>query len=289
MHILKLKTLSMIFIATAMAFVLSSCNEEETNPVDSDMGRLQLEMTDAPMNLDLVSEANVTISHIEARRVQDEDTTNPFIEIYNETETYNLLELRNGVTEKLADIEVPAGSYDLIRMYVDNASLTLTNGMTYDVKVPSGEQTGIKVFIDPALQVEGGLTSELLLDFDVSQSFVLKGNPDSPAGIKGFNFKPVIRAVNKTTAGRIEGIVKDTSSNAVENAAVWIENDTVVTTTYSDTTGGYALLGVEEGTYDLYAAKEEYDTTMIGNVSVTAGNVTKEDIELVPADTTGMN
>ena len=43
------------------------------------------------------------------------------------------------------------------------------------MKVPSGEQTGIKVFIDPGIHVEGGISAELLLDFDLSKSFVMRG------------------------------------------------------------------------------------------------------------------
>jgi hypothetical protein len=273
-------------------FAVASCEENMNDDLapGADTGKLTVRMTDAPLNIDLVEEANVTISKIEARQVVEEeaeaDTGNPFITLYNQTETYNLLELRNGVTETLVDMEIPTGDYDLIRLYVDEASLTLTNGQTYDVKVPSGNTTGIKVFIDPEIQVEGGLTSELLLDFDVSQSFVMKGNLNTPAGVKGFNFKPVIRAVNETTAGRINGMVTDTADTAINEAAVWVEKDSVITTTYSDTTGSYAILGIKEGTYDVYAAKQGYDTLKVSGVEVTAGNQTTQNLELMPTDTT---
>ncbi|HKL37993.1 MAG TPA: DUF4382 domain-containing protein, partial [Bacteroidales bacterium] len=283
----KKSRLSLLLAALVAIFTVASCESNMNDDLapGGDTGKLTVRMTDAPLNIDLVEEANVTITRIEARQVVEEseaDTSNPFITLYNETETYNLLELRNGVTETLVDMEIPTGDYDLIRLYVDEASLTLTNGETYDVKVPSGQTTGIKVFIDPELQVEGGLTSELLLDFDVSKSFVMKGNLNTPAGVKGFNFKPVIRAVNETTAGRIDGMVTDTSEAALNEAAVWIEKDTVITTTYSDTTGSYAILGVKEGTYDLYAAKEGYDTLKVSGVEVTAGNKTTQNFELMP-------
>ncbi|MBS3806691.1 MAG: DUF4382 domain-containing protein [Bacteroidales bacterium] len=281
--------LSLVMAALVMVFAIAACNEENTLDLSSDKGRLNIELTDAPINIDMVQEANVTITRIEARRVLDSaevDSIHPFIELYNETETYNLLELRNGVTETLVDMEVPADEYDLIRLYVDEASLTLNNGDSYSVKVPSGEQTGIKVFIEPALQVQGGLTSELLLDFDISQSFIMQGNMNTPAGVKGFIFKPVIRAVNQTTAGQIQGLVSDTSQTPVDEAAVWIRKDTVISTTYSDTTGEYAILGIPEGSYDLYAAKEGYDTLQVNNVEVIPGNITTRNLELTPTDTT---
>jgi len=277
-------------MALTMLLAVTSCEEKQTSdtlPGEGE-GNLKIELTDAPIDLDLIAEANVTISKIEVRRLADEqlsDSTHPFITVYDTTKSFNLLELRNGVTESLAVMEVPTGNYDLIRMYVDSASLTLKNGSSYDVKVPSGKQTGIKIFIDPAIQVRGGLTSNVLLDFDLSKSFILKGNINSPAGVKGFNFKPVIRAVNQSNAGQIIGMVIDTSDIPLANAAVWIKKDTVITTTYSDSTGGYALLGILEGTYDLLAYKEGFDTLKVKNVEVTAGNRTTQNLELIPADT----
>ena len=76
--------------------------------------------------------------------------------------------------------------------------------------------------------VDGGLTSELLLDFDLSKSFVMRGNLDKPSGIIGFIFKPVIKAVNNTTAGRLEGLVTDTAKIKIKEiktgkfARTWI-------------------------------------------------------------------
>lgn len=281
----------MLIAFTTMLFAVTSCEEEQTTGMlpEAGEGTLNVQLTDAPISLDLIEEANVTITKIEIRKDvegQLSDTSNPFITLYDSTETYDLLELRNGVTETLVNMDVPTGEYDLIRMYVDSAGLTLTNGDSYDVKVPSGQQTGIKIFIEPSIQVEDRLTSNLLLDFDLSKSFILKGNMNTPAGVKGFNFKPVIRAVNQTTAGQISGMVTDTSEASIAEAAVWIKQDTVVTTTYSDSTGGYAILGVEEGSYDLFAAKEGYDTTMVEGVEVKAGKETIQDLELMPVDTT---
>jgi hypothetical protein len=39
---------------------------------------------------------------------------------------------------------------------------------------------------------EGELV-EIVVDFDVAESFVVQGNPDTPAGINGFTFKPVLK------------------------------------------------------------------------------------------------
>jgi len=44
-----------------------------------------------------------------------------------------------------------------------------------DLKVPVGNKSGIKIFINPGLVVNGGLSADLLLDFGCKQSFVAQG------------------------------------------------------------------------------------------------------------------
>ena len=79
----------------------------------------------------------------------------------------------------------------------------------------------------------------------------------------GFIFKPCIRAANLTTAGRVEGMVTDTSEVKIKEAKVWIAQDTVMATTFADTLGFYAIIGVPAGTYSIFATKEGYDTVSI--------------------------
>ena len=259
--------------------LFSSCEEIATD----DYGTLKISITDDPFPIDMIEEAIVTIIKVEAR-IKTDSSGSDFITLMEDTIDFNLLELRNGVTADLLEMELEVGTYDLLRLYVDKASLSVKDGETYDLKVPSGAQTGIKVFISPGIEVVGGLTSELLLDFNLDKSFVLKGNANTPSGIKGFNFKPVIRAVNNTTAGSIEGIVSDTSALVLENAAVWLMQDTTFSTAYTDSTGFYAMPGIPEGLYSLYSTLENHDTVMISDVQIIAGNRKIIDITLPPAE-----
>ncbi len=265
-------------IIAGILFFTIGCQKNELN---ESKGRLVINLTDGPFSIDLIEEANITITKAEIRAV-DDTIGNPFITISEDTMEFNLLELRNGVMAELLEIELPVRQYDLIRIYVDEASLKLKSGEVFDVKVPSGSQTGIKVFIKPAIVIKGGLSSELLLDFSLDKSFVLKGNMYTPAGIKGFNFKPVIRAVNNSTAGRIEGIVTDTSNVKVVNAAVWLEKDSVIATSFTDTLGYYSIIGITAGTYDLFAAKENFDTLIIEDIKIFSGNVVNKNLTLIP-------
>lgn len=277
-----------LFIFLAVAIIgLFACNDDENNLKGdgSGTGTLKIKLTDAPFPTDLVAEANVTINKIEIRKSGETDE-NPFTVLSTQEMKFNLLELTNGLTETLVNLNIEAGSYDLIRMYVSESSIKLKNGDVHSLKVPSGEQTGIKIFIDPSIKVVGGLTSELLLDFVVSKSFVLKGNMDSPAGIKGFNFKPVIKAANLSTAGTLEGNI--VSGDTVVNGAQVsiIAADTVYTSTFTDLDGNYTILGVEAGTYKVMYEKEGYEAFTLENVEIVEANSTEKNVTLTAVETT---
>lgn len=273
-----MKTRSLIFAVLAgFIFAFSSCERNDQDQT----GTLLMKITDAPFPINLIEEANVTITKVEVRNESD-TAGNPFMVLLEDTLDFNLLELRNGVAAELLETEIPVGEYSLIRLYVDNASISVKDHETYAVKVPSGAQTGIKIFIEPSLKVAGGLTSEVLLDFNVEKSFVLKGDMNTPAGIKGFNFKPVIRAVNNTISGMVEGIVMDPDSVVIAEASVWIAQDTTITSAFSSDEGFFALPGIPAGSYSLSAVKEGYDTVTVNDIIVIEGNITEHDLILEP-------
>jgi hypothetical protein len=269
----------------ALGFVLFTGCQDMDNGNNDQETRLLIKLTDAPFPIDTIDAALVNITKVEIRKVDEgEEDDYPFVELEIEQENFNLLDLQNGITADLVDTEIEAGNYDLIRIYVDEVGLRIKEGETYDLKVPSGQQTGIKLFVEPALRVESKLTSYVLLDFNVEKSFVLKGNIYSPAGIKGFNFKPVIRAVNLTTAGTIEGMVMN-SDTALENAHVLLEQvvdeDTLeITTRFTDDTGYYAMPGIPAGFYNLSATLTGFDTVAFEGVEVIEGNLTVVDFTL---------
>ncbi len=267
-------------LVLAVIFGMSLLYFTGCQKVDSDQtGRIIVKITDAPFPIDWIDEAGVTITRVEVRN-EDESDDKPFLTLFEGSMEFNLLDLRNGVTADLIDMEIPVGNYNLIRIYVENASISVKDFDTYRVKVPSGSQTGIKVFIKPSLKVAGGLTAEVLLDFNVDRSFVLNGNLKTPAGIKGFNFKPVIRAINNTSAGVVQGVVMDIGSVLLSDAEVWIEQDTVVTTAYTTEEGFYAMPGIPAGLYSLSAVKAGFDTLSYDEIEVVEGNLTVQNFML---------
>ena len=266
-----MKRLFFTIFTAALVLIFTGCSKT----TDTGNGRLVVKITDAPFPVDMVESAEVTITKIEIRKAGDGISDgNPFNVIWEGSETFNLLDLRNGVVEDLLNIDIPAGEYNLIRLYVDEASLKVKDGDNFRLKIPSGQQTGIKIFIRPGIVVDGGLTTELLLDFDLSRSFVMRGNMESPAGIKGFLFKPVIRAVNNSTAGRLEGKVTDKNNAKIKAASIIVKQDTIVASAIADTLGYYAIVGLPAGTYSVLAAKENFDTVKVDGVQIVQGNRT---------------
>jgi len=266
---------SLLSILAVLVMLFTGCNKTP----DGGNGRLIIKVTDAPFPVNFIESATVTITKVEIRKAGDGiSDSNPFSVIWEGSSEFNLLELRNGLVAKLLDLEIPFGEYDLIRLYVDEAGLKIKDGESYSVKVPSGQQTGIKLFIDPGLIVEGGLTEELLLDFDLSNSFVIQGNTDSPAGIKGFIFKPVLRAVNNSTTGSIMGLVTDKDNAVIAGASIklkqgGVEVENVNAITEAD--GTYEIMGLVPGTYSIEASKDLYNSVTIDDKKVVAGNKTE--------------
>lgn len=282
-----------------------SCSDSDASLQST--GRLNVFMVDAPFPTDLVSEANVTVFRVEARLSEpdmevsgeaaempgeDNSASGGFITLMEDDIPLNLLDLVGGVTEQLVSAEIPAGCYDLIRVYVKGVNVVMQDGTQYDLKVPSGAQTGIKIFMDPCIAVVGGLSADLILDFDVSQSFVPKGDWKSPEGINGFNFTPVIRGSNQSTSGTLSGLVTtpgaEETTEVVAGAMVtlYAPDDTEVASTSTDAEGQYEMAGVNAGTYRMEVTLEGFQPQSVEGIEIAAGNKTIQDVELVAEEAT---
>ena len=290
-----MKTNLIFTLLACTLFLATSCSDDSPNMDGT--GRLRVQMVDAPFPFDQVAEANVTVFKIDARlkegtQVSDDDQSleedseemsSPFIVLMEEEIPLNLLTLVNGTTANMADLDVPAGTYDLVRVYVKGINVVLKDGTEYDLKVPSGAQTGIKVFIRPGLTVVGGLSADLLLDFDVSRSFVAKGNAKVAGGITGFNFKPVIKATNMSTAGTLTGNVSTVVEEVplgLEGTLVEVFNETDTLTTFTDIDGNYMIMGIPAGNYRTTSGLEGYINSDTLSIEINAANRTVQDFTL---------
>ena len=251
------------------------------------IGTIGLVATDAPLDHSQVTEAVIGVDEI---RVHPQaDAQGGFITIYEGAPIeMNLLELHNGLTQELATADVPAAAYRQLRLHVESASLRLVNGNVYDTEtgtlhLTSQDTSGFKVFIDPPVVVIAGFSTEVLLDVDLSKTF-LPVPSDDPLNATSFNLLPVIRVANLSTSGEIRGVVSTDDglggTTPVEAATVYVlppgETDTAnsIASTATDVDGEYAVLGIPGGTYDVLATKgalqgrEDGVTVLVGSVTV---------------------
>ena len=271
-----MKKKAILLLTAALILIAGACNEIRNG---NDTGRVILKVTDAPFDISNIESALVTITKVELKKEGDGISDGyQYITLSEDTVTLDLIDLRNGVTETLLDMEIPAGRYDMVRLYIYEAGLKLKDSeLIHRLKVPGGSQSGIKVFLRPVLEVAEGSLEEILLDIDLSRSFILRGNP---AHNNGFIFKPVVRAANMAKAGCIRGVVTDTEGTEISGASVWIEQDTVTATTFTDTRGFYAIIGVPTGIWSVSATREGYDTVRYDGINVIAGNKTVQNFVL---------
>lgn len=187
-------------------FLVAAC-ESSTDVEDPQRAYVQILLTDAPA--DYIEEAWVSISRVFLiPGEEDPEEGPPFVDLFNDADNpleYDLLTLRDGVIADLTgEQEVPAGQFNQLRMIVANATVTLKEGFEFNdgtttrsLMIPSGAQSGIKVMLDEPISSEAGTINVVLVDFDVDQNFVIQGNPDSPAGIQGILFTPMLRELSR--------------------------------------------------------------------------------------------
>ena len=309
---------NLIWFLFATLLISACANNQDSvvpgNP-EAKTGQIHLVITDDPLLLQNVSQVNVTIDKIELQvmdssKMNEQENTeinkettdesgednsmemekhsgmgndaggNNFISVLSTPQDINLMDLRNGVTLDLADASIPAGIYKMVRLYISKASIVMNSGASFDLKIPSAAESGLKIFIPSGIVVDANNTAELLLDFNLDRSLVALGPHDNP---RGFHLRPVIRAVDNSYCGKLEGHVTDTSKMALSDAYLWVKGDTVISSTTSLSSGFYRMIGLPEGNYTLFAAKEGYDTAKIEDLHVWGRRETKEDIEMTPS------
>lgn len=274
----------------------TSCTQNDSVGTAGGKGSLTVLLTDAPFPSSLVKNTFITIDKIEIRSTlsgtatattEEADAKAVYTVVYEGAgKEFDLLKLRNGISDELANVDLEPGSYDFMRMHVTKAEVVLKDGTSYDLKVPSGSSSGLKIKITPNLVIESGVESTIILDFDVHKSFVVQGNPKTPAGIKGFLFKPVLRAVCQQYTGILSGKVTENTTTPVKDAKVDIMlADTVYSSALTNTDGTYAMIGIPAASYLVAVSKEGYTDVEVNNVVVKEKETTTLNFNIVSTAT----
>ena len=177
-------------------------------------GTLRVYLTDAPFPTDSVSRVDVFVVRVDAKQAEadsaeasrgvsdDSAGTGGWVTVAQPNQKVELLALRNGVSTMLGSADVPAGSYRSFRIVIDpsqssvtlKGGLVLTNSSSPSILFPSAARSGIKVNLDQPISLVAGGETPVLVDFDVAQSFVMRGNSLAQNGL---SFKPVVRGTLK--------------------------------------------------------------------------------------------
>lgn len=288
-----------LLLACIVPFALcaAACSDSGSShhgaPPVSGTGTLELLATDDPFPFELVTDATIWVDEIRAHR---ESPNAGFVTLYSGAPLeIDLLHLRNGVTQQLVHADVPAGTYDQIRLVISDAHLQLIDGDEFstalgNLHLTSTGTSGLKLFISPPLQVVDGVARTLLLDVDLTKTFHAVPAND-PLSANFYMLKPVIHVADLSTTGEVRGTVREDDGAGgligVENATVYVlppgEHDLELAdfSTATEFDGSFAFLGVDPGHDDIVAAFQGREVR-VDDITVAAGSVTHVDLVLPP-------
>ena len=194
--------------AAALILPLACSDSGSTTPSLSNQGTVTVNLTDAPFSTDEVKSADIMVVRVDARTAcsdsaeanedMDNNKASGWLTLASPNAKFDLIGLQNGKSTSLGSQPLPPGTYCGLRLIIDPAqsSITLKDGTVLTgtsnpgIKFPSAAKTGIKVELTKPLTVVAGTSTTLLVDFDLANSFVLRGNTIHNNGLL---FKPVIR------------------------------------------------------------------------------------------------
>lgn len=193
--------------AALVAGLAAACGDDafvddQTGPRGS--GRIVVQLTDAPFPFDSVKSVDVFVVRVDAKQAATDSAdaaastadsgkdAGGWVTLAEPKARFDLLTLRDGKFATLGEKALPAGSYKSFRLIIDPAQsgVTLKSGDSVSVTWPSAGRSGIKLQMAKDVTVGKDSTTALLVDFDVGDSFVMRGN----AMRNGLLFKPVIKA-----------------------------------------------------------------------------------------------
>ena len=255
-------------------------------------GTLILDATDDAFVYDIVSAATVSVDEVSIHK--DAAAESGFLVLYEGPPMLlDLFHLRDGLTQTLAQANLPVGSYRQLRLHVTDARLELVNGNVYstadgNLRLTSQDTSGFKVLVDPPIVISRGETTPILLDFDLTKTFHPIPASD-PLAATSYGLHPVIHAANVSDSGGIHGLVTQPDGSGgtmpAADATVYVpppggtDPSQSVATTGTSASGTYTVQGLVPGFYDVLAVKQSLHGRVDG-VAVVAGAVTEVDVEI---------
>jgi len=269
MHRRFTRYVSFVTVVSAASALAACGSDSDTLTSSSNAGTVVVRLTDAPFSTDSVKSVDIFVTRVDARvsaadsaaadQNVDDASAGGWQTVATPNTSYNLLALQHGATSTLGETALPTGTYNGLRLIIDpsKSSVTLKNGVVLtnssspSVMFPSAAHSGLKINLAQPLNVSGTGTTTLLVDFDVNNSFVQRGNSIEKNGLL---FKPTINATvtNAASVLAVVDLVNATSStlNLLQNGTVLANGGAIAFGSASACTNVAAsnpLLSITEG------------------------------------------
>ncbi|MEB2778902.1 DUF4382 domain-containing protein [Algoriphagus sp. C2-6-M1] len=271
-----MKNLFSYLLTAGLAFFAMACSSDDDNP-SGGSARVNFYLVDAPASYDevwievLAVRVKVDEDGIDDQMNDDEDESS-WVEItYDESQPINLLALTGGNSELLGTEDFPEGEIDQIRLILGENNYVIKNGERFDMKTPSAQQSGLKIKVDE--EIHGGMSYNLIIDFDAAKSIVEAGNSGQ------IILKPVLRAYLDEVSAGIMGQVLPTEALPIQ---VTVQHGEETMNTFADASGNYKITGLDDGIYTLtFTPNELFDIRVVEGIVVEDGKITTVDPEVL--------
>ncbi len=196
-----------LLITGLSAGLLTACNDSSSGSSNSgDTGSASFSVTDAPV--DDIDSVKITFNRIDLKHSNGDVESFEFDE---PVVVENLLELTgNAAAPLVTDIEVAAGDYDWIRIFVQggfpDSTVQPKLGNEADLFIP-GQQNGNNNGNPRFLQLVSGFTVAAGGEADFTIDFVLRKGLTKPANGDHYLLRPAMRLLNNVEVGTIAGTV----------------------------------------------------------------------------------
>ena len=166
-----------LLLLTILLFGILSCEKDNQTPTEST--KISIRLTDGPTD---VEEVNIDLRSVVIFTNQGKDS----IDLETNAGVYNLLDYQNGLDTLIGTGEISADTLHQVRLVLGNNNSVKVAGSVHDLKIPSGQSSGLKVKINDAI---ANLEDYILtLDFDAEKSLKINGNDQ-------YRLHPVIKVV----------------------------------------------------------------------------------------------
>ncbi|MDO8512883.1 MAG: DUF4382 domain-containing protein [bacterium] len=157
----KLIILVIVIIVAIGGFVMLKQADK-----NEDTGRVVISVTDAAVDMTNISEITMTVNKVE---LHSEATG--WVTASSATRTYSLLDLKaRGESALAADANIAAGTYNQIRVTIDNIQVKTNTGTVSEAKLPSGQ-----LKLNGEIVVNAEEITSVNLDFLASASLHMTG------------------------------------------------------------------------------------------------------------------